>query len=135
MHCPLLFDKGTHKSIACQRRCSGQEGKREVNTYLHSTLRFVSQWPSILYSIWSVGWSWHGCLPAHKATEEGELKKIIRGPDGSKMERDFTFIDGIVTGASAQTTKVTPSTMKRRSLMSPTWATRTLLPRTTLQIA
>ena len=66
-----------------------------------------------------------------------ELAYVLRSsrPRWEQIERDFTFTDGIVTGCVSADDRVTPSTMKRRSVMSPTWATRTLLPRATLQIA
>ena len=38
------------------------------------------------------------------------------------LERDFTYIDDIVPGCVGAVDRVTPSTKKRRSVMSSIWA-------------
>jgi len=38
--------------------------------------------------------------------------KIFQGPGGSELERDFTYIDDIVTGCIGAVDKITPSTKK-----------------------
>jgi UDP-glucuronate 4-epimerase len=42
--------------------------------------------------------------------ERGEAVKIFQGPGGSELERDFTYIDDIVSGTLAALESVTPST-------------------------
>mmetsp|Transcript_32923 Transcript_32923/g.94713 ORF Transcript_32923/g.94713 Transcript_32923/m.94713 type:complete len:485 (-) Transcript_32923:140-1594(-) len=41
---------------------------------------------------------------------KGEALKIFQGPGGSELERDFTYVDDIVTGTIAAVDKVAPST-------------------------
>jgi len=45
-----------------------------------------------------------------KKIEKGEPIKIFQGPGGSELERDFTYIDDIVTGCVGAVDRVTPST-------------------------
>jgi len=45
-----------------------------------------------------------------KKIEKGEAIKIFQGPGGSELERDFTYIDDIVTGCVGALDRVTPST-------------------------
>merc|ERR1712060_11691 len=45
-----------------------------------------------------------------KKIEQGEPIKIFQGPGGSELERDFTFIDDIVTGCVGAVDRVTAST-------------------------
>lgn len=45
-----------------------------------------------------------------KKIEKGEAIKIFQGPGGSELERDFTYIDDIVTGCVGAIDRVTPST-------------------------
>mmetsp|Transcript_43077 Transcript_43077/g.78324 ORF Transcript_43077/g.78324 Transcript_43077/m.78324 type:complete len:354 (+) Transcript_43077:82-1143(+) len=45
-----------------------------------------------------------------KKIEKGEPIKIFQGPGGSELERDFTYIDDIVTGCVAAVDRVTAST-------------------------
>merc|ERR1712039_1021027 len=43
---------------------------------------------------------------------EGKAINIFQGPGGSELERDFTYIDDIVTGCVAAVDKVTASTKR-----------------------
>jgi len=45
-----------------------------------------------------------------KKIEQGEAIKIFQGPGGSELERDFTYIDDIVTGCVGAVDRVTAST-------------------------
>jgi len=45
-----------------------------------------------------------------KKIEKGEEIKIFQGPGGSELERDFTYIDDIVTGCVGAVDRVTAST-------------------------
>lgn len=45
-----------------------------------------------------------------KKIEKGEAIKIFQGPGGSELERDFTYIDDIVTGCVGAVDRVTAST-------------------------
>merc|ERR1711870_139649 len=45
-----------------------------------------------------------------KKIEQGEPIKIFQGPGGSELERDFTYIDDIVTGCVGTVDRVTAST-------------------------
>merc|ERR1719297_643748 len=45
-----------------------------------------------------------------KKIEQGEPIKIFQGPGGSELERDFTYIDDIVTGCVGAVDRVTAST-------------------------
>lgn len=45
-----------------------------------------------------------------KKIEKGEAIKIFQGPGGTELERDFTYIDDIVTGCVGAVDRVTPST-------------------------
>jgi len=45
-----------------------------------------------------------------KKIEKGEAIKIFQGPGGSELERDFTYIDDIVTGCLGSVDRVTAST-------------------------
>jgi len=45
-----------------------------------------------------------------KKIEKGEAIKIFQGPGGSELERDFTYIDDIVTGCLGAVDRVTAST-------------------------
>jgi len=45
-----------------------------------------------------------------KKIEQGEAIKIFQGPGGSELERDFTYIDDIVTGCIGSVDRVTAST-------------------------
>eukprot|EP00929_Paragymnodinium_shiwhaense_P017759 TRINITY_DN12744_c0_g1_i2.p1 TRINITY_DN12744_c0_g1~~TRINITY_DN12744_c0_g1_i2.p1 ORF type:complete len:376 (+),score=91.87 TRINITY_DN12744_c0_g1_i2:152-1279(+) len=45
-----------------------------------------------------------------KKIEKGEAIKIFQGPGGTELERDFTYIDDIVTGCVGAIDRVTPST-------------------------
>merc|ERR1712056_73856 len=45
-----------------------------------------------------------------KKIEAGEPVNIFQGPNGSELERDFTFIDDIVAGTLAAVDHVSPST-------------------------
>merc|ERR1711953_109543 len=47
-----------------------------------------------------------------KKIEQGEPIKIFQGPGGSELERDFTYIDDIVTGCVGAVDRISPSTKK-----------------------
>merc|ERR1719221_689188 len=48
-----------------------------------------------------------------KKIEKGEAIKIFQGPGGSELERDFTYIDDIVTGCVGAVDRVTASTKEK----------------------